>query len=322
MAIIIGISVIIPLYNKAPYIQKAIESVLGQSHSNLELIIVNDGSTDNSLQRVRAINDSRIILIDQPNQGVSTARNKGVSVAQNKYIAFLDGDDWWDKAFLSRMAQLITDFPAAAIYGSQYFWVKNGRQTVSVNHKPPGFAGYFDYIMAYTYAWWMPFHSISVVIRKDIFEEMNGFKPSLKFGEDFDLWVRIVLKYNVAYLNEPLAYYNQDVSADSRALGSKRWTPNEHFLFNLDYLAEAERTNPALKKLLDGLRVRGLMRFYLRNDHLHEVAAILYNVDFKHQPRNYQLMYAWPKSLVKLYLRGKKLGSMAKQTMRKSLKST
>ena len=248
------------------------------------------------------------------------ARNNGVAVTRYEYIAFLDGDDWWDETFLEKMAQLITDFPDAGIYGCQYFWVKNGRQKVSLNQKTPGFAGYLDYFSAYSHAWWMPLTSISVVIRKSVFLEMDGFKTTLKFGEDFDLWVRIALKHKVAYLNEPLAYYNQDAAATGRALGDKRWKTEEHFLFNLDYLAEAEQTNSALKNMLDGLRVRGLKKFYLRNDHIDEVAALLDRVDLDQQSRYYQRIYNWPKPLVKLYIEGKKLGSTVKQTLRKTSK--
>ncbi|WP_020601237.1 glycosyltransferase family 2 protein [Spirosoma panaciterrae] len=314
-------SVIIPLYNKASYIQLAVESVLKQTYVDFELIIVNDGSSDDSLNVVQSFRDSRLRIISQKNQGVSASRNNGVLMAQHEYIAFLDGDDWWDPTFLEKMAVLIVSHPAAGIYGCQYFWVKNGKQKCSINHEPSGFAGYFDYFVGYMYAWWMPLTSISVVIRKSVFEEMRGFKTNLKFGEDFDLWVRIALAYPVAYLNEPLAFYNQDVIPADRALGGKRWRLQEHFLFNLEFLREAEQTNPILKRLLDGLKVRGLLKFYLRNDYSPEVAAILEQVDFSKQPRYYQRIYTWPKSLIKLYFRGKKVGSNAKQSLRKSLKS-
>jgi len=317
----IKFSVIIPLYNKATYIQLAVESVLGQTHTDFELIIVNDGSTDDSLSRVQKIQDSRLRIIDQPNQGVATTRNNGTSFARYEYIAFLDGDDWWHPEFLEEMANLISCFPEAGIYGCQYLWVKNGKHKKSVNHELPEFAGYFDYFAAYTRAWWMPLTSISVVIRKAVFVDMGGFKYDLKFGEDFDLWIRIVLKYKVAYLNKPLAYYNQDVAATGRALGGKRWKKAEHFLFNLTYLDEVERENHALKKLLNGLRVRGLLTFYLRKDYPREVKALLSKVDFSQQPVYYQRLYNWPRPLIVFYVHSKKVGSVVKQFLLKLVKS-
>jgi hypothetical protein len=232
----------------------------------------------------------------------------------------LDADDWWHLTFLEEMALLLGDFPDAGIYGCQYFWVKNGNQKKSINHKPANFRGYINYFDAYIYAWWMPLTSISVVIRKKVFDDLNGFKDNLKFGEDFDLWIRIVLKHKVAYLNKPLAYYNQDVVVKDRALGGKSWKKEEHFLFNLSYLDEVERENNALKKLLDGLRVRGLLNFYLRNDYPSEVKALLSKVDFKLQPAYYQRLYHWPKPMILFYLKSKKVGSVIKQFLLKSMR--
>lgn len=318
----IRFSVIIPLYNKSDYIQSAVESAIRQTHSDFELIIINDGSTDNSLDRVLEISDSRIVVITQTNQGVSAARNKGVSIARNEYVTFLDADDWWHIDYLIEMSRLIYAFPEAKIYGCQYFWVKNGKVKGSINHESEGFKGYIDYCEAYTHAWWMPLHSNSTVIRKTIYDEMGGFKTNLKFGEDFDFWIRIVLKHKLAYLNKPLAYYNQDVATTGRALGSKRWKKEEHFLFNLAYLAEEERMNPALKKLLDGLRVRGLLKFYLRNDYPLEVKVLLSKVDFTKQPVYYQRLYRWPKPAIVLYMHGKKAGSVVKQFVLRSSKKS
>lgn len=317
----IRFSVIIPLYNKADYILNAVESVLAQTFPFFELIIVNDGSTDDSLLRVQQIRDSRLKVIDQPNRGVSAARNKGVSMALSQYITFLDADDWWHADYLLEMSRLICAFPEAKIYGCQYFWVKNGKIKGAINHESAGFMGYIDYCKAYTYAWWMPLHSNSTVIRKAIYDEMGGFKTNLKFGEDFDLWIRIVLKYKVAYLNQPLAYYNQNVVAKDRALGEKCWKKEEHFLFNLTYLDHIERENILLKKLLDGLHVRGLLAFYLRNDYPLEVKELLSKVDFSQQPVYYQWLYTWPRSLIVLYVHSKKVGSIVKQFLLKLVRS-
>jgi len=109
------VSVIIPLFNKEVYIKKCIQSVLAQTYSNFELIIVNDGSTDGSLLKVLEFVDSRISFLTQENSGVSIARNNGVSVSKHDYIAFLDADDWWEPTFLEEMKALVETFPDAGI---------------------------------------------------------------------------------------------------------------------------------------------------------------------------------------------------------------
>jgi glycosyltransferase involved in cell wall biosynthesis len=188
-------SVIIPLYNKEKYIVKAIQSVLDQTYSQFELIIVNDGSTDNSLNVVQPYlnQDKRIRLINQRNSGVSTARNNGVKVSGFNFIAFLDADDWWHPDFLKSMKTLIEEFPEAGIYGSAYYTVKRGILRKTNLGIEENFKGYIDYVQAYKHSWWMPLTSISVVIPKELFYRSEGFSSKLRFGEDFDLWIRIVL---------------------------------------------------------------------------------------------------------------------------------
>lgn len=311
-------SVIIPLYNKENYIKKALDSVLCQSFQDFELIVVDDGSTDNSLSIVKQYTDKRIVILNQSNSGVSLARNNGVQLAKFDFITFLDGDDWWHSDFLMEMAEIIEDFPEAGIYGSKYFWVKNGKQKASLNHQPPNFKGYIDYIEAYTFAWWMPLTSISVVIKKSVFYEMNGFKSYLKFGEDFDLWIRVALSHKVAYTNKPLAFYNQDVDRTNRALGKKNRNKGEHFIFNLEYLSEAEKNNDRLKHLLDGLRVRALMNYYLDENGKSQIANELNKINFSKQPMYYNFIYKSPIMIVKLYFFIKKIGSHIKQFLIKS----
>lgn len=115
-------SVIIPLYNKAPYVAKAIRSVVEQSYKDYELIVVDDGSKDDSAEIAsEAIEGcANCRLIKQENAGVSMARNNGVAVSQGLYLCFLDADDWWEPAFLEEMSKLIAEFPEAGIYGTNY----------------------------------------------------------------------------------------------------------------------------------------------------------------------------------------------------------
>ena len=125
----ISFSIIIPLYNKAPYIERAINSVLNQSLQNFEIIVVNDGSSDGGEKIVTKIVDERLKLVSQKNAGVSAARNTGAKEAQYEYLAFLDGDDTWEPNFLSEIVKLIGNFPDAGIYGtSNSFIYPNGKK--------------------------------------------------------------------------------------------------------------------------------------------------------------------------------------------------
>ncbi|MGK0446277.1 MAG: glycosyltransferase involved in cell wall biosynthesis [Polaribacter sp.] len=309
-------SIIIPLYNKSAYIEKAVKSVLAQTFAHFELIIVNDGSTDESVNIVQQFTDLRIRIINQPNLGVSSARNKGINKASYDYIAFLDADDWWDKNFLEEMNNLIEEVPEAGLYGCNYFHVKNKQNRLSKVGLSEGFKfGYINYFNTYSNTFAVPFNCSFVVVKKQVLLENDGFNHNLKFGEDFDLWVRIALNDKIAYLNKPLAYSNQDVDSNNRALGTKLWKPENHFIFNLAYLEVEEKTNLSLKILLDGLRVRALIRYRLAALYQKETNSILQSVDFSLQPKYYQRIYQWPIAIIRLYFRYKKLGSALKQEL-------
>ena len=119
-------SIIIPLYNKAPYIEKALSSIVSQTFQDYELIVIDDGSKDDSASIAEKLihnqwgDGSKAKLIRQSNSGVSTARNNGVAASHGDYICFLDADDWWEPTFLEEMAKLIQDYPDAGIYGTGY----------------------------------------------------------------------------------------------------------------------------------------------------------------------------------------------------------
>ncbi|MDR3704389.1 MAG: glycosyltransferase family 2 protein [Paludibacteraceae bacterium] len=303
-------SVIIPLYNKAPYIEKAIYSILNQSFQEFEVIVVDDGSTDRSWDKLEEITYklqveypeqyNKIVTLQQQNQGVSVARNNGVNQAKYDYITFLDADDWWSNSFLEKMKELIAQFPDGGIYGSSYYKVKNEINYQAKIGVDDGFEiGYFDYCKAYSKSLWMPLWTGAVVIKKSVFLSLQGFNNQLKYGEDFDLWMRIILKYPVVFLNTPLAFYNQDVEVQHRAVG-KKTDLEKHFLFHVDYLAEEEKNNQYLKQLLDNLRVYSFKTHYLDNTYRAQIRTELNKVDWSNQPLKYKLYYAMPVAFLKL----------------------
>lgn len=185
------ISVIIPLYNKEHFIKDTIDSVLSQSYDNFELIIVNDGSTDNSVNIIAEFDDPRINLINQNNLGVSAARNHGLKIAKGDYITFLDADDTWRSGFLKAMFELAQQYPHESVFGA-------AQENRPITTLPPGVTVVNDFC-SYFYC----FCTGSLFFKKEVFENVGFFRQSIQIGEDFDMWLRIACKYNYVYLNEP-----------------------------------------------------------------------------------------------------------------------
>lgn len=313
-------SVIIPLYNKAPYVAKAIQSVLAQGFTDFELVIVDDGSKDDSavIAEKNIENHSNCRLIRQENAGVSMARNNGVAASHGDYLCFLDADDWWEPTFLEEMSKLIEEFPDAGIYGTSYTIVNETKHKTRVAPigVDSGFEkGYINYSQVYAKTLAMPLTSISVAIPRLVFDEMKGFPQGIKLGEDFMLWIHIALKYKVAFLNKPLAYYNQDVDVANRGTNHLH-RPEEHMLWNLEDLESAEHEDKDYKQLVDNLRTYSLLS-YLLSPNYHDAAQRQLNrVDWDKQPPAVRHRYHLPLPLLRLYVELKNKGSKVKQKIR------
>ncbi len=217
------ISVVIPLYNKEKSIVSTIESVVAQTYKDWELIIINDGSTDNSLvvarERVRELEIERVRVIHQDNAGVSAARNRGIMEARGEYIAILDGDDLWDKEYLAEQVKMIYDFSEAAMWGINFAETRNGEICRRLATGLPD--GYRNYVKDYFHIQGRSsdlFCSSSVVIRKDVFSEVGMFDERLKYSEDNDMWWRIIATYPVAFYDRYMVFYRYD--AENRALSN------------------------------------------------------------------------------------------------------
>ena len=306
-------SIIMPLYNKAPYVRKAVESVVGQTYRDWELVVVDDGSSDGSGEVVAGVADARIRIIRQENAGVGVARNRGVAESSAPYICFLDADDWWEPTFLEEMEGLITRYPDAGIYGTGYYIVKNGKKRVAPIGVEEGFSeGEINYCTVYAKTLCMPLTSITVAIPRAVFDEAGGFKPHLKLGEDFDLWIRIALKHKVVFLNKPLSNYNQDVDVTYRGTNHLHDT-KEHMLWNLGYLESEEKSNPDYKQLVDNMRTYGLLTYLLTTKYRAAARQELAKVDWERQPIETQRLYRMPIIYLKARMCFLKLGSMVKQ---------
>ena len=312
-------SVIIPLYNKAPYVEKALESVCRQTYSDYELIVINDGSTDDScmiaekyLQGMDGINYR---LITQENAGVSTARNNGVAASKGEYVAFLDADDWWEPTFLEKMAQLIEDYPEAGLYASNYMYYKPGKTHVAVSNIE---TGYFNYPKSYYEGGAMPIWTGATMIPRRVMDEMGGFPLGIKLGEDFLLWAKIAMQYKVAFLNEPLAWYNNDVPTTLRATRNLH-APEHNMLFNLGRLGDEAMRREAKgddwRRLLDKLRVNSLLDYWLDKKYHDQAAEELKKVDWSNQPDSVKRIYKTPIWILKLKRLIMRWGSFFKQRL-------
>src|ERR1035437_10300334 len=206
------ISVVIPLYNKAPHIQRTLNSILCQSLPPKEIIVVDDGSTYGGGEIVKSNHDPRIRLIRQENSTASAARNRGIYESSSDFIAFLDADDEWKPEHLQKIALLIEEYPECGAYATSYIedagsakiWRPKPQE-----HTPIGWKGKLDIdnylelnISTHT------FNSSSICVRKDLFNKVGMFDVKLVLGADIDMWLRILLVADVAFLNEPLTIYH------------------------------------------------------------------------------------------------------------------
>ena len=311
-----------PLYNKAPYVRKAVESVVGQTYMDWELIVVDDGSTDSGGDIVTSIADPRIRLVRQENAGVSAARNRGVVLSgeaafRSPYICFLDADDWWEPTFLEEMAALIERHPDAGIYGTSYWIVKNGRKRLAPIGVEEGFAdGEINYCQIYAQTLCMPMTSITVCIPRRVFDETGGFPLGITLGEDFLLWLRIALTHKTVLLNKPLANYNQDVDIAHRGTHHLH-PPERHMLWQLGEYEPLEKSNPDYKQLIDNLRTYSLMNYLLDRRYRDAARTELAKVDWSLQPAKTRRLYKWPVWTLQLRQHILKTGSRIKQHLKR-----
>lgn len=220
---------VIPLFNKAATIQRAIASVLGQTSPPAEILVVNDGSTDGGDEIVREHGRARVRVLDQPNRGVSAARNAGLRAATQPFVASLDADDRWRPEFLARIGDLINAYPGGVLYGAGFFTVEGdaikryhgvGRSAADV--RPAGVVDFFverlrDFVL----------HTSTTVVRREAALSIGGFPEGVAFAEDHLFWAKLALAGPVVLTPEPLAEY--DVAVPGQAVNYWQTTYRERF---------------------------------------------------------------------------------------------
>lgn len=259
-------SVIIPLYNKAPYIADAIASVINQTHQEFEIIVVDDGSTDHGAEIVRGIQDPRVRLIQQPNGGVSRARNCGIAAATGDLVSFLDADDWYGPAYLAVMTQLAKARPDIVFFAAAYKWLResgSGDWSEALPAQLP------TEVVTDYYARRMRSgvlgHTNSITVRRRELQAMQPcFPVGESHGEDLDLWFRLGERYPLLYCPLELVGYRRDVE------GSLITTqPRQHLLPVFERVEQrAKRGEMPSAVRRSALRMAGEARVGLARTHL------------------------------------------------------
>ncbi|EHG1331564.1 glycosyltransferase family 2 protein [Vibrio vulnificus] len=214
-------SIIIPLYNKKGLISKTIESVLSQTYLNFEIIVVDDGSTDGSIESISGLSDERLKLFRKENGGVSSARNYGIKKAEGQYVAFLDADDEYEISFLENINLAIEQFPDADAICTGFFKVKGREKIRSFN--PDRYAK-SPFLIKDFYSLWAIdsfFCASSIVVRKEYFQYHHKWFPEGEsLGEDQEVWFHLAENGSLVHIPKALSNYNMMV--DENSLTSQR----------------------------------------------------------------------------------------------------
>ena len=213
-----AISVVIPLFDKAATIRRALDSVLAQTVAPAEVVVVNDGSTDTGPDVVRAVGDPRIRLIDQRNAGVAAARNRGIAAATSGLIALLDADDEWEPDFLETILELRRAFPGCGAYATSYWFRSPGaRRQAIVRGLPEGFArGVITDYFSVAARSDPPLWSSAVAVTAEAIASVGGFPRGIYAGEDLLTWARLAARHDIAYCASPKAHFWQPLRLSDR----------------------------------------------------------------------------------------------------------
>ncbi len=192
-----------PTLNDAEYIERAVESILDQSHSDFELMIIDDGSTDGTVERIKQFSDERLSLVQREDEtGVASARNEGIRRTSGEYIAVHDADDWSDPERFEKQVAYLDANPEVALVGTGAYLVdKNGNiQSQRRVLESPSLAELVDH---------NEFVHGSVMMRREALEFANGYDGWFETAEDYDLWLRIAADREVRNIDEPLYYFRK-----------------------------------------------------------------------------------------------------------------
>ncbi|SDB48140.1 Glycosyl transferase family 2 [Flavobacteriaceae bacterium MAR_2010_188] len=296
-------SVVISVFNKAEFISDTLNSVFTQTFRDYEIIIVNDGSTDNSLEIINSFENPKITIIDQKNYGAANSRNNGIKQSCAKYVALLDGDDIWKESYLDEIYHAISTFPEHHVFACAIAH-KFGNRIEKVRY-----ANFLKKTQSYNYFRASSKHSIlsssSIVFDKGILEKTGYFDETIISGQDTDLWIRIGLYFEVIFIPKVLVYYVFDKSSLSNTSFDLKLKPR------YDNYRNEEKPNTELSRFLNKNRYSLAIMSKINSD---KKAFNFYNSEIDKGQLNLKekILLASPKPVLDLLIwtrkiRGKKL---------------
>ena len=236
------LSVIIPTYNRLPMLKEAVDSVLTQDFEDMELIIVDDGSTDGTAEEIKRYGGRVKFIQHSENKGVSTARNRGVLQARGKLIAFLDSDDLWVKGKLKIQAAFLDDNPHYSICYTDEIWIRKGKR-VNPMHKHAKYSGWI-------FEKCLPLCTISpssVMMRKTLFSKVGLFDEALPVCEDYDLWLRVSARFPIFFINQKLIIKR---GGHPDQLSQRSWGNDRYRVMSLERLLTEPYLRPEEREMI------------------------------------------------------------------------
>jgi len=210
----IKLSAVITIYNKKEYIKRSLASVLNQKKEVSEIILVDDGSSDNWEEEVSCLlENTRVRVLKQKNSGVSVARNNGARAANNEFVCFLDADDEWLPNFTEQLEKLIKDAPEATVFSLRHSRLDGGgekiRQKVDL---PSGYSGIVPNFIKVDKKGYGVIHSSAVCLRKSLFDKYEGFPPGARKSEDIFFWLQLGMNEKIAFRDAECTIRHSDGS--------------------------------------------------------------------------------------------------------------
>jgi glycosyltransferase involved in cell wall biosynthesis len=296
-------SVVIPLYNKESFIVNTLQSVINQTFSDFEILLINDCSTDKSLKVAQEIKDPRIKHIQHSsNRGLSASRNTGIKNAKSNYIAFLDADDLWKPNFLKKINFLITNFPDVSLYATKYEVLLKGNKLITHDFQIKSFKNYgivpnyFESNLNQSM-----YYPSCLCVRKDVFEDVGYYNEGVSYSEDIDFNIRAHAKHKMAYWNEALVTY--------LAVSENQITQNGlagKTIPDYDFYEKQFNGRKDIKKYLDFQRYIKAKLFRLSDDKV-MYTKLVNNIDFSNLNTTQKFLVKSPKLVLQTIAFGKEL---------------
>ena len=274
----------------------ALESVFLQSFSDFELIVVNDCSTDRSLEIVQTCKDPRIKIIEhQKNKGLSASRNTGIKAAKANYMAFLDADDEWKPQFLEKIDFLISKYPSASLFATNYeVLLKNSKRyhldfDITNSAKYALVSNFFECNLTQT-----TYIPSGFCVLKNVFEDIGFYNEEISYSEDVDFNIRANSKYTLAYYNEALAVYTMDSENQITQTSIKG-----KIIPDYDYYEELFANRADIKKYVDYQRYIKAKLFKLSDDR-DTFLNLSKKIDFKNLTAKQRILIRLPKRMLRI----------------------